>query len=448
MSKSFQGILTLMILTLNVPEQNISDSFLPRLWSYTHRYEVEYGGAGSGKSVFVSQKKALNTLATKGRNTLVVRKVSKDNRHSTFALMQKTIFQMDCEKYFRVNKSDMTITAVNGNEVVFAGLDDATKLKSITFKRGDLTDIWIEEADQITEEDFEMLDLRLRGVSQNPFNITLSFNPVSALSWIKKYFFDERRPDTFLHKTTYKDNPWVDTEYKKKIESLKGKNPVLYDVYGLGNWGVLGDRVFTNYSFQDIHWGITDFDPEKKKEVGVCLKCYQHHKHEADILFSPEHLRVGIDWGFTQPAGVLFGAVKDGEPYVLQEIYATEKTNDQLQELIRKEMFFVDKLHTRIIADNEEPKSIREFRKNGFNMRECRKFKGSVMFGIKFLRGKHIHFDSSCVNAKSEIDSYVFEKDKDGNVLEEPVDFHNHLMDALRYMFERDMHGASVDFLK
>jgi len=430
-----------MKLTLNVPEENISESFIPRLWSYDHRYEVEYGGAGSGKSVFVSQKKVLNLLRSKGRNMLVVRKISKDNRHSTFPLMQKIIFQLNMEKYFRVNKTDLTITGINGNEMVFAGLDDSTKLKSITFKRGDLTDVWIEEADQITEEDFTNIDLRLRGISRLPFNITMSFNPVSALSWLKKTFFDIKRDDTFLHKTTYKDNPWIDEQYKKTIEDLKIRNPMLFEVYGNGNWGVLGDKVFHNYVFEDIHWGITDF------QDNICQKCAPRVQHQADILFSTEHLRSGLDWGFSQPAGVLLGAMKDGEPYILQEIYATERTNIQLMELIEKDT--VIKGHqVRITADSEEPKSIAELKKNGFNIRPCRKFKGSIMFGVKFLRGKRTHIDSSCVNTKSEIDAYVFEKDRNGVVLEEPVDFNNHLMDCFRYMFERDMHGQAVDFLK
>ena len=138
----------------------------------TKRYIVMRGSAGSGKSVDTAQHYILRLMADKGRNLLCVRKVDVTNRDSTFAELQGALFQMfgdRYERYWHINASNMVMTCCNGNQILFRGMKDdkqREKLKSITFKRGKLTDVWIEEATELTQDDFEIIDDRLRGADQ------------------------------------------------------------------------------------------------------------------------------------------------------------------------------------------------------------------------------------------------------------------------------------------
>ena len=215
------------------------------------RYLVLYGGAGSGKSYFTAQRYIIKLLTEK-MNLLVVRNTGKSNRDSTFALLKQVINsvklkdkngkKMDLSALVKVNSSDMRIT-FNKNEIIFAGLDDVETLKSITFSNGELTDIWIEEASEISESDFNQLDIRLRGKGTRK-QIVLTFNPIDVNHWLKRRFIDRKSADITVHKSTYEDNEHLDSEYISLLESYKDSDPYYYDVYCLGNWGVLGSSIF------------------------------------------------------------------------------------------------------------------------------------------------------------------------------------------------------------
>ena len=177
---------------VNIPGRAFNPVYLPLLGDEAHRYIVLYGGAGSGKSVFAAQRLIVRMMSKKLCNVLVVRKVGDTNRTSTFALLRQVISRWGLYSLFDV--TDLRIVCkITGNECIFKGLDDPEKIKSVTFAKGELTDIWIEEASEITEEDFNQLDIRLRGKGIHG-QITLSFNPVNILHWLKKRFFDRKEP--------------------------------------------------------------------------------------------------------------------------------------------------------------------------------------------------------------------------------------------------------------
>ncbi len=355
------------------------------------RTEIFYGGAGSGKSVFVAQKNIIKWL-TGGHNILVARKTARSNRHSTFALIKQTLNEWKLPaEWFQINRSELIITnKINGSQILFAGLDDVEKLKSITFANGILTDIWIEEASEISEQDYNQLDLRLRGITSVPFQITLSFNPVSALSWLKKRFFDRRDDTVSILKTTYLDNRFIDNEYKKKLESLKEIDPTYYKIYALGEWGVIGNLIFTNYI-------IEDFDVERFKSP-FC----------------------GLDFGFNHPSACLKIAERDDDIYILNEVYERGLTNTDLIQIIADEFG----KNYRVCADSAEPDRILEFRRANFNIFASVKGKDSVKHGIDWLKRRKIHIHkTNCPNSAGEIQQYKYREDRDGNVLEEPVDF-------------------------
>lgn len=227
---------------VNIPKRAFNAAYLPLLNDEAHRYLVMYGGAGSGKSVFAAQRLIVRMMSKKLCNILVVRKVGDTNRTSTFALLRQIISKWGLSSLFDV--TDLRIVCkVTGNECIFKGLDDPEKIKSVTFAKGELTDIWIEEASEITEEDFNQLDIRLRGKGIHG-QITLTFNPVNILHWLKRRFFDQQDDRAITLKTTYKDNAHLDDDYRRTLEGYKDTDPYYYQVYCLGQWGVIGKTIF------------------------------------------------------------------------------------------------------------------------------------------------------------------------------------------------------------
>ena len=207
------------------------------------RYIVMKGSAGSGKSVDTAQNYILRLMQDPGRNLLCVRKADVTNRDSTFAELQGAIFRMFGEQYKRywhINSSNMIMECkINRNQIIFRGVNDEKqreKLKSITFKRGKLTDVWIEEATEITQADFEIIDDRLRGELPDGqfYQIRMTFNPVSAYHWIKRVFFDRSDPDVLTHQSTYEQNRFIDDAYRRRMMRRKEVDP---EGIGCMAWG-------------------------------------------------------------------------------------------------------------------------------------------------------------------------------------------------------------------
>lgn len=237
-------------ININISKKVFNRSFLQYL-DNDKRYLIFYGGAGSGKSFFVVERYIYKLLKSPKFNLLVVRATGKSNRDSTFALFKQIISKWKLNQYFKINESDLRIKClINGNEIIFSGLDDVEKLKSITFSKGELTDVWIEEASEILESDFNQLDVRLRGKGTKK-QIVISFNPIDINHWLKKRFFDRKNENVEISHSTYKNNDFLDDDYKKLLESYKDTDPYYYDVYCLGKWGVLGKTVFDARAIQN-----------------------------------------------------------------------------------------------------------------------------------------------------------------------------------------------------
>ena len=225
-------------------QETNNDSFLP-LFFDRHRHLVLKGSAGSGKSIFAGRKVLERCTTEPGHRFLVVRKVGKTLRESCFDQLKtqaETYYAADILKIPQGKSSDMYILFRNGSEIIFAGLDESDKLRSIH----DITGIWIEEASDITEQDFNQLDIRLRGKRKYYKQIILTFNPVSVLHWLKKRFFDYKDPKkrVLTHESSYKDNRFLPQEDRDTLESFKDTDPYYYQVYCLGQWGVVGATIF------------------------------------------------------------------------------------------------------------------------------------------------------------------------------------------------------------
>lgn len=229
-----------------------NEAFLP-LFADESRYLVLKGGGGSGKSVFAARKLVERCIAEPRHRFLVCRKVARTLRESCFALLRETISQHYPNAGAKVAKGDLRITFPNGSEILFAGLDDVEKLKSIY----DITGIWIEEASELLESDFNQLDIRLRTVCPYYLQIIITFNPVSITHWLKARFFDRADKRASVHETTYRDNRFLPQAAIDTLEGFRDTDPYYYQVYALGQWGVTGQTVFdgqavTNRLLEDI----------------------------------------------------------------------------------------------------------------------------------------------------------------------------------------------------
>ena len=235
---------------INISVKVFNDIYIKTL-NMDNRYMIYYGGAGSGKSFFVVQRYLYKMLNQSMCNLLVVRNVDATNRDSTFALFKQVINLWNLSDHFKVNEAEMRVRCLlNDNEVIFKGLDNPEKLKSITFSRGELTDVWVEEASEISEAAFNQLDIRLRGKGIKK-QFTLSFNPIDINHWLKTRFFDNKNEKAYIMHTTYKDNKFLDDDYKDLLESYKETDRYYYDVYCMGNWGVLGQTIFDAQKVSD-----------------------------------------------------------------------------------------------------------------------------------------------------------------------------------------------------
>lgn len=211
----------------------INDAFY-HLLQDDKRYEILYGGSGSGKSVFASQKVILRVVGEEKHRILCIRKVANTLRSSVYQILIDCISDLGLRAEFEINKTEMRFTHTpTGNEILLAGLDDVERLKSIA----GITSIWIEEATEISAADFDQIDLRLRGETENYKQIILSFNPIDESHWLKIRFFDNKPDNATVLKTTFKDNHFIDDEYRTVLEHKASVSPNLYRIYYLGEWG-------------------------------------------------------------------------------------------------------------------------------------------------------------------------------------------------------------------
>jgi phage terminase large subunit len=262
-----------MQINININKAIFNDVYFSLLRN-EDRYLVFYGGAGSGKSVFIAQRYIYKLLTQKQCNLLIVRQTAVTNRTSTFALMKQIISKWKVDKLFTARESDMRIKCKNGNEIVFQGLDDIEKLKSITFSSGELSDVWIEEATEVEEASLNQLDVRMRGGNTNK-QMVVSFNPVNVNHWLKKRFFDNKPANATILHTTYKDNKFLDDAYIQLLESYKEIDPYYYQVYCLGQWGVYGQSIFpTNV----VNERITQLADKKPLKQGYFTYKYDDHQ--------------------------------------------------------------------------------------------------------------------------------------------------------------------------
>lgn len=381
------------------------------------RYIVMKGSAGSGKSVDTAQNYILRLMKDKGRNLVAMRKSDITNRDSTFAELTGALYKMFGDKYeayWKINRSPLGLTCIsNGNQIIFRGMNDdrqREKLKSITFPKGKLTDVWLEEATEFTQADLEIIDDRLRGeLPEGQFyQIKMTFNPVNKSHWIKKVFFDIPDKNVVTHHSTYLGNRFIDDAYRQRMERRKIVDPEGYQIYGLGEWGEIGGLILHNWEVKEISQNLNDYD---------------------DVA-------IGQDFGFNHANAILLLGWKDDNIYIIDEIYLHEKdTSEVIQEAIRHAI----PTKKQMWCDSAEPDRIKEWTKAGFRAKGVDKggSKGSVKAQIDWLKQRRIYINPHCVNTIKEMQQWKWKKDeRSGEYLDDPVPIMDDAMAAFRYGVE------------
>lgn len=362
----------------------------------------------------IAQRVVKLLLTGQGLEILVARKTLPSLKITAYKLILDILDDLGIP--YDQNKSDRTIK-VGPNQVYFTGLDDREKLKSSEYNY-----IWVEEATEIQKKDFLQLNLRLR--RRNPEHkanqIYMSFNPVDAHHWlIRDVVEGPANPKIKVHHSTYKDNPFLDPEYIAELEALIDQDANYYRIYCLGLPGVLENLIYKNYKIEEM-----------PTAAGLMIR-------DGDAM--------GLDFGFNNHTALVITRYYEGRFYLKELLYVQGYTND---DLIKWMQVNLPNKNIPIFADSAEPGRIEDIARAGFNIWPARK---EVVPGIDFLKSQEIILDPESPNLITEFRNYKWRETKDGRVLDEPVKFRDHGVDASRYCLFTMNAGAeqiSIDVLK
>jgi len=377
-----------------------------------NRWLVLCGGAGSGESYFAAQKIILRIVAEPGHFFLVVRKIARTCRESVWSLLKSVIHDTGMGHLWTIHESDMKATYLpNGSRLICVGLDDPEKIKSIA----GVTGLWEEEATELDSRDIDQLNLRLRGASPSYKQHIVTFNPISAAHWLKGRFFDVPPESCTIHRSTYRDNPFLDADYANVLEGYQDIDANYHRVYALGEWGVLEGLIYDPWPvLPDASWP-TSFD---------------------ETIY-------GLDFGFNNPSALVRLDLRDGAAYLTEVVYQSDLTTADLVDTMRREGV---RAGDPIYADAAEPDRIEEIYRAGYNVHPADKGPGSVAAGIDTVKRSTIFSRAQNVNINREVGAYKWREDRSGKLLDEPAKLFDHAMDALRYAIHTHLGRQNTGF--
>lgn len=361
------------------------------------KIRINRGGTRSGKSYSISQMAAVWLLTGNiGHGTddkgvfSIVRKYLPALRSTTLRDFVDILETNDLMQFIDYNKTDREFKF--GNRLVeFFSIDQESKVRGR--KRNHL---FIDEANEISRIEWQQLLFRTTG------DIFLALNPSDPTHFIKTDLEDSRQHkvgDVEVIVSSYQDNPFLEDSLIKEIELLRTTDPALWNVYGIGEWGTIEGLIFQNFKPCE----------EIKGEV----------------------LGYGLDFGYSiDPTSLVEVRKQDGKLFVSTLIYERGLTNQDISKMLTE--LGVSKFKP-LIADSAEPKSIEELYRDGWrNIKGANKGKDSINNGIDILKRYDIQYLAGDMIGK-ELSTYKYRTDKNGALLNEPVDFNNHAIDALRY---------------
>lgn len=416
----------------------IADCYKPLhedIQANAHRFYNLQGGRGSCKSSFVSLEIVYGIMRDESgkSNAIIFRKVAGTMRDSVFSQIAWAIDMLGVSHLWKATVSPMQYEYTpTGAQILFRGLDDASKLKSIKPRRGTFRFCWFEEFSELNGPNFarNVLQSVMRGQGEKPI-IFRSFNPpISAASWVNQFIL-EPDPQAVTFHTNYTMIPaeWLGNAFIEEAERLREINHKAYEHEYMGATTGTGAEVFPALEVREI---------------------------TAEELEQMQYFFGGVDFGFASDPVCFVRCSYDHKHetiYVTDEIYKRGLSNKELAEEIKQ---FTEEAghhilcdggayeqHLPIFCDCAEPKSIRDLRDCGLRQaRACRKFAGCVQYRVKWLQHRRIIIDPTRTpNAAREFSNYEYEKDKDGNIMASLPDKDNHTIDALAYALDREIYA-------
>jgi PBSX family phage terminase large subunit len=409
---------------------------------HDHTHYVFPGGRGSTKSSFVSEAIPILMLQNPNIHCVVFRKVGNTMKNSVRSQIEWGIDKLGLTPLFHIPKSISSpiVLTTTGQQILFMGLDDPNKVKSVKLPFGYIGITWFEELDQFSGEAEirKVLQSTMRGGDK--FWDFRSFNPpISNLNWANQYALDAlARENTLVVKNTYLDVPedWLGQAFIDEALDLKATNPKAYEHEYLGVPVGTGGNVFENveplYMSDEF---ISHFD-----------KVYN-----------------GIDWGWYPDPFAFVKCHFDitrRNLYIFAEYRANKQSNRNTYDALYKNSklysdesvadtpsgpSFIKQRHLMeldeiVTADSAEPKSISDYKSyGGYGCRGAEKGPDSVNYSMKWLQSlNHIYIDPNrCPETLKEFVEYEYERDKDEEIISGYPDANNHSIDAVRYALER-----------
>lgn len=416
------------------------DSVFEDIMEHKHTNYVFPGGRGSTKSSFISLMVPLLLMNNPDTHAVVFRKVGNTLKNSVYSQVQWAIGELGLNDFFifHVNPLEIIFRPTQ-QRILFLGLDDPNKAKSIKFSFGYIAITWFEELDQFSgpREIRKVLQSTMRG-GQMYWNFKSYNPPISINNWANEATEEDerlRQNDTLVVRSTYLDVPrdWLGEAFITEAEFLRDSNLRAYQNEYLGIPVGTGGNVFSNV---------------------------EHMLMDDELINTFDTIYNGLDWGFANDPNMYTKMYFDSlhrDLYIYGEHRATKESNQALfEELYKKnalnikewdkdnqEYVWVKKPFMRfdelITADEAEPKSIADLKSWGCFIRGAKKGPDSIRYGIKWLQSlRHIYIDKfRCPYTYDEFISYEYERDRDGNIISSYPDANNHSIDSVRYAMNR-----------
>lgn len=421
-----------------VEQLEINPRFENYLFDWDYNTYLLVGAYGSSKSYGTAQKITLKCLQEK-RKVLVVREVAETIRESCFALFVQVLTDLDMietnnsrrrSRKVMVTTSPMKLKFPNGSEVIFRGCDKPIKFKSIH----DVSIVWLEEAAEIKYSAFKELKGRLRHPTLK-LHFILTTNPVAMETWVFKHFFEYRddagervvildhsklyqkhtivKGGVYYHHSLPEDNMFLQQEYIDTLDEMEGYDPDLYRVARWGQFGPSGKRVLPQFTVAASHKDVM-------QKVRAIPSVYKF---------------CGMDFGFEESYNAVIKMAVDHDSktlYIYKEYYKNHMTDDETADEL-EELGYKD---TPISADCEDPKAIAYYRKRGFKMRKCKKYR-RIEQTRKVKRFKAIVCSPECVNCIEELKNLTYKVDAQGNYTYDEFNIDPHTFSAIWYGLDR-----------
>ena len=411
-----------MTTSKNVQTVRLRDVIGPAFYE-THRQinkglideAVEKGGRASLKSSYVSVEVILQLIRHPDCHALVCRQVADTLRDSVYAQILWAIDKLGLTSKFRCTQSPLQCTYLpTGQRILFRGLDDTQKIKSIKLPFGYIGVLWFEEADQIKGGEDAVRNVQQSALRGGEFGLTfISFNPpAAARNWANKYALAQRSGKR-VHHSSYLEAPpeWLGPKFLAQAEYIKATKPTKYRHEYLGEAVGNGTQVFDNIRLEEL-------SNKRIRSFGDALN--------------------GVDWGWYPDPWAFNRCWYDAGRrtlYIFDELTRLKTNNQGTARLVLSR---IERWET-VTADSAEMKSCGDYRDAGIRCREAVKGPGSVRESMKWLQGlTAIIIDPRrCPDTAKEFTEYEYETGKDGEVLPGYVDADNHHIDAVRYATNR-----------